>query len=84
MKNLVLATIVLSFFSGPAIASKSEHRQLKVSACEGKEQGSTCSFEGKRGSVAGVCTESRRDPDVLKCINLKRKKEVRNQTKENL
>ena len=29
MKNLVLATIVLSFFSGPAIASKSQHAREK-------------------------------------------------------
>lgn len=74
MKNLVLATITLGLISGTAIASKSEHRQVKVSACEGKEQGSTCSFEGRRGSVEGVCTESRRDPDVLKCVNPNRKK----------
>ncbi|MBC76355.1 MAG: hypothetical protein CME64_10105 [Halobacteriovoraceae bacterium] len=74
MKNLMLATIVLGFVSGPAMASKSERRQAKISACEGKEQGSTCSFEGRRGSVEGVCKEGRRNPDVLKCVNPNRKK----------
>lgn len=46
---------------------KKKNRQVKIQACSGKSVGDSCSFEGRRGTKEGICTQGRRDPNVLKC-----------------
>ena len=74
MKKILSIIFVLSLIPISAFAKRGEYRQIKISACEGKEVGEACTFEGRRGVVQGVCSEGRRDPEVVKCKNPNRKK----------
>lgn len=82
MKKLVLFISVMSFFSIGAFArGGGQGRELQKAACSAKSVGDSCSFEGKKGSVSGTCSESRKSADVLICKN-KEAKERRNKRKE--
>jgi len=52
-------------------------KQVRIAACDSKEVDASCSFEGKRGQVDGVCVEGRKDASVILCDDPNRKKKRR-------
>jgi hypothetical protein len=42
-------------------ANKEEHRANSKAACEGKQEGDSCQFEGRKRTVEGTCKKNRKD-----------------------
>ncbi|WP_353573387.1 hypothetical protein [Candidatus Albibeggiatoa sp. nov. BB20] len=38
-----------------------EHRAKSKAACEGKQEGDSCEFEGRKHTVKGTCKKNRKD-----------------------
>ncbi|MFT6633247.1 MAG: hypothetical protein ACJAS4_003217 [Bacteriovoracaceae bacterium] len=81
MKNLILCVAVMSLFSVQVFArgGGGKGKELRKAACEGKAQNDTCSFEGRKGSVTGVCAEGKRNPEILMCKGPKGGKKKRSE-----
>jgi len=73
IKEVFITISVLGLLCTSAYARGGKFKEVKIAACEAKEVGSSCSFEGKRGQVEGICTEGRRDSSVILCHDPNRK-----------
>jgi len=83
IKEVFITISVLGLLCTSAYARGGKFKEVKIAACEAKEVGSSCSFEGKRGQVEGICTEGRRDSSVILCHDPNRIKEKETDNKIN-
>jgi len=80
MKKVIMIVAVVSLGSSLSFArGGGKGHELRKAACESKSAGEVCSFEGRKGTVEGLCSEGRRDASVLVCKdpNKKGKREKR-------
>jgi hypothetical protein len=77
MMKSTITVILLSLLYTSAYASREEQKKIHIAACEGKQIGTSCSFEGRKGSVEGSCVEGKRNANVILCKDPNRKKKRR-------